>query len=112
LRRAVTGALELKREDKTIGSSLEAAVLLQLDDPNDLALFDTVDLAEIAITSAARVETLDATDPARAPGYAAVTVTRAEGGKCGRCWRVLPEVATHAGHVCDRCAAVLAGGAA
>jgi isoleucyl-tRNA synthetase len=112
LRRAITGALELKREDKTIGSSLEAAVLLQLDDPNDLALFDTVDLAEIAITSAARVETLDTADDARAPGYAAVTVSRAEGEKCGRCWRVLPEVATHAGHVCDRCAAVLQGGAA
>jgi isoleucyl-tRNA synthetase len=111
LRRAITGALELKREDKTIGSSLEAAVLLQLDDPNDLALFDTVDLAEIAITSAARVETLEIADPARAPGYAAVTVSKADGEKCDRCWRVLPEVVTHAAHVCDRCAAAIRDGA-
>jgi isoleucyl-tRNA synthetase len=103
LRRAITGALELKREEKLIGSSLEAAVLLQLDAPEDLALFDTVDLAEIAITSTARVEAVQGD----APGTAAVEVTRAEGEKCARCWRVLPEVAAHAAHVCNRCAGVV-----
>ena len=107
LRRAITGALELKREEKLIGSSLEATVTLQLDDPEDLALFDTVDLAELAITSTARVETLSSADPARAPGYAAVEVTKAQGEKCGRCWRVLAEVAANPLHVCDRCAGAL-----
>src|SRR5262249_9499349 len=55
LRRVVTGALELKRADKTIGASLEAAPLLAVADAADLALFNSVDLAEIAITSAASV---------------------------------------------------------
>jgi isoleucyl-tRNA synthetase len=110
LRRAITGALELKREAKEIGSSLEASVVLQLDDPNDLVLFETVDLAEIAITSLARVETLASAAPGDAPGYAAVEVTRAEGEKCARCWRVLPEVANHFDHICDRCTGAVHGG--
>ena len=57
LRRVVTGALELARADKKIGSSLEAdtdAVMWPMQ--SDKALFDTIDLAEIAITSAATVE--------------------------------------------------------
>jgi isoleucyl-tRNA synthetase len=107
LRRAVTGALELKREAKEIGASLEAAATLQLADPADLALFDTVDLTEIAITSAANVVALaDANAPA---GFAAVEITRAEGEKCDRCWRVLPEVAANTPHVCNRCAHAIAG---
>ena len=108
LRRAITGALEIKREAKEIGSSLEASIVLQLDDPNDLNLFDTVDLAEIAITSLARIETLP-TDPAGAPGYLAVEVRKADGEKCARCWRVLAEVATHADHICDRCTSAVHG---
>jgi isoleucyl-tRNA synthetase len=107
LRRSVTGALELKREAKEIGASLEAAATLQLADPADLALFDTVDLTEIAITSAANVVALpDANAPA---GFAAVEITRAEGEKCDRCWRVLPEVAANTPHVCNRCAHAIAG---
>ena len=51
LRRVVTGALELARADKTIGASLEAAPVLVVTDPSDKALFKTVDLAEVAITS-------------------------------------------------------------
>jgi isoleucyl-tRNA synthetase len=110
LRRAITGALEIKREEKQIGSSLEASVLLQLDDPNDMALFHAIDLAEIAITSLARIETMASVDSERAPGYAAVEVTRADGVKCARCWRVLPEVATHFDHICDRCTGAVHGG--
>jgi isoleucyl-tRNA synthetase len=109
LRRAITGALEIEREKKVIGSSLEASVLLQLDDPADLALFDTVDLAELAITSTARLETLTTADPARAPGYAAVEVTQAGGEKCARCWRVLAEVAAHADRLCNRCSGAVHG---
>ena len=106
LRRAVTGALELKREDKVIGSSLEAAATLQLADPADLGLFDTVDLTEIAITSSATVVAL--ADKDAPPGFAAVEITKADGEKCDRCWRVLPEVVARAPHVCHRCAAAIA----
>ena len=67
-----------------------------------MALFDTVDLTEIAITSSSNVVALaDKNAPA---GFAAVEITRADGEKCDRCWRVLPEVAAHPRHICNRCA--------
>ena len=109
LRRVVTGALEIARRDKTIGASLEAAPTLSLADPADAALLQGVDLAEIAITSAAHVAAGPAGEGSFAledvPG-AWVSFAKAEGGKCVRCWRVLPEVGSEADHpeLCGRCA--------
>ena len=51
VRRVVTGALEIERAKKTIGSSLEAAPVVHVTDPELHAALDGVDLAEIAITS-------------------------------------------------------------
>src|SRR5215469_13680310 len=107
LRRVVTGALELVRADKQIGSSLEAAPVLVVTDAADKALFDTIDLAEIAITSTATVEL--ASDLAGLYAIpeikgAAAKFVKAEGEKCARCWRVLQEVARHPDtQLCDRC---------
>ena len=53
LRRVVTGALELERAAKRIGSSLEAAPMVYVADPELFALAVDVDLAELCITSAA-----------------------------------------------------------
>jgi isoleucyl-tRNA synthetase len=108
LRRVVTGALEIARRDKVIGSSLEAAPVLFVSDPAGAALFDTVNLAEISITSAALVEAgegpVDGFRLSDVPG-AAAEFRRAEGRKCARCWMVLPEVGTVPGHedLCRRC---------
>src|SRR4030095_15746196 len=55
LRRVVTGALEIARRDKVIGASLEAAPTRYVEDEGDLRLFSDVDLAEIAITSDAKI---------------------------------------------------------
>jgi isoleucyl-tRNA synthetase len=109
LRRVVTGALEIARRDKVIGASLEAAPVLFVQDETDAALFDDVSLAEIAITSVAMVEIGDGPEDAfRLPDVpgAATVFQRAEGGKCARCWMILPEVGTVPGHVdlCCRCA--------
>jgi isoleucyl-tRNA synthetase len=73
------------------------------------AVLAGIDLAEIAITSALTVS--DVPPPAGAftlpdvPGVA-VVAGKAGGTKCERCWRVLPEVGSVAGHetVCVRCA--------
>jgi len=112
LRRVVTGALEIARRDKVIGASLEASPVLYVSDDADAKLFDTVDLAEIAITSGAAVRREEA--PAEAfrlpdvPGAAAVFLP-ADGAKCARCWMVLPEVGTVPGHddLCRRCSAAI-----
>ena len=60
VRRVVTGALELERAAKNIGSSLEASPLVYV---SDKTIFDTlfdVDLAEVCITSNAMVTNDDA----------------------------------------------------
>ena len=108
LRRVVTGALELRRAAKEIGSSLEAKPTLYVENPADAALFDTVDLSEIAITSGAYVDVgKGPPDAFRLPDVvgAAVVFTPADGRKCGRCWMVPPEVGTMPGHadLCRRC---------
>jgi isoleucyl-tRNA synthetase len=108
LRRVVTGALEIARRDKVIGSSLEAAPVLFVTEAADAGLFETTHLAEIAITSAAEVAVgegpADAFRLSDVPG-AATQFRRAEGRKCARCWMILPEVGTVPGHedLCRRC---------
>jgi isoleucyl-tRNA synthetase len=111
LRRVVTGALELARADKVIGASLEAAPLLGVADAADKALFETIDLAEIAITSTASVEVVDNFD-----GFytlpevkgAGAKFAKASGHKCARCWRVLEETRPDT-HLCNRCTDAVAG---
>jgi isoleucyl-tRNA synthetase len=90
LRSAVTGALEIERARKRIGSSLEAAPIVHVADPALLAALAGVDLAEICITSGVEVRAGDgpaeAFRTAEAPGVA-VEVSRAPGVKCARSWR-------------------------
>jgi len=109
VRRAVTGALELERAEKRIGSSLQASPRVHVADAGLRAAIDGVDLAEIAITSNAEAVAGPAPEGAFVlPDVPAVAVVagRAEGEKCQRCWRILPEVGTAAaaGDLCQRCA--------
>src|SRR4029079_5537903 len=53
VRRVVTGALEIERAGKRIGSSLEADPLVHVSDPDLFVAVVDADLAEICITSAA-----------------------------------------------------------
>jgi isoleucyl-tRNA synthetase len=107
LRRVVTGALELARAEKQIGSSLEAAPVLVVSEASDKALFDSIDLAEIAITSTAGVEIASDLNGLYAiPEIkgAAAKFVKADGEKCARCWRVLEEVVHHPDtDLCNRC---------
>jgi len=95
VRRVVTGALELERAAKRIGSSLEASPVIYVADRAVLAtLFDT-DLAEICITSNCEVREGEAPAEAfRLPAVEgiAVVVEKAVGTKCARSWKISPEV--------------------
>jgi isoleucyl-tRNA synthetase len=95
VRRVVTGALEVERAAKNIGSSLEASPLVYVSDSK---IFDTlfdIDLAEVFITSNAMATNEDA--PAGAfrlndvPGVA-VVVEKAVGIKCARSWKISADV--------------------
>jgi len=94
-RSGVTGAIELMRTAKTIGSSLQAEAVLsaQAQALNGDAKF----WADICITSGAVFGEANA-------------ATVAPGGKCERCWRVLPEVGQTAAHptLCLRCCEAVA----
>ena len=95
VRRVVTGALEIERAAKRIGSSLEAAPEVHVADAALLAALDGVDLAEIAITSGVSVIRGDAPEAAFAlPDVASVGVVarRAQGRKCARSWRITEDV--------------------
>jgi isoleucyl-tRNA synthetase len=95
VRSVVTGAIEIERAAKRIGSSLEAAPLVFVSDPDLLASLLDVDLAEIAITSAATL--VQGEGPPSAfrlddvPGVA-VEVQLAQGRKCARSWKILTSV--------------------
>ncbi len=112
LRRVVTGALEIARRDKVIGASLEAAPTLFVSDQKDAEILRTLDLAEITITSAAKVATgspsPDTFKIDEVPGVD-VAFAKAPGSKCARCWRILPEVGKSAKHphLCLRCEAAV-----
>ncbi|MFJ5488155.1 isoleucine--tRNA ligase, partial [Hansschlegelia beijingensis] len=90
VRRVVTGALEIERAAKRIGSSLEAAPVVHVTDPELMAALEGVDLAEVSITSAIRVTAEEAPEEAfrlaEVPGVAVVPA-RAEGRKCARSWK-------------------------
>jgi isoleucyl-tRNA synthetase len=91
VRRAVTGALEIERAGKRIGSSLEADPIVHVSNPDLFEALVDLDLAEICITSAATL--VNDEGPAHAfrlpevPGVA-VVVNLAEGRKCARSWKI------------------------
>ncbi|HEX5211232.1 MAG TPA: class I tRNA ligase family protein, partial [Pseudolabrys sp.] len=95
VRGVVTGALEIERAQKRIGSSLEAHPIVHVSDE---ALFEAVadiDLAEICITSAATlVKGEGPADAFRLPDVAGVAVVPnlAEGTKCARSWKILTTI--------------------
>jgi isoleucyl-tRNA synthetase len=129
LREAVNGELEKLRQDKVVGTSLEASVTLTAD--GELAqLLETYrdDLPMLFITSAVTLATgapesgsRDGTVYSEPAGTVHIAVSRVDAAKCPRCWRwVRPaaaaadDTATQAHgtvetdtEVCDRCADAL-----
>jgi isoleucyl-tRNA synthetase len=89
-REKVTEAIEPLRREKTIRSSLEAEVAYPMAD----LPISTEEFAELAIVA----KVTDGTD---------ISVTKTDNHKCGRCWRLLPEVEED-GALCGRCAKVVA----
>jgi len=107
VRRAVTAALEIQRTAKVIGASLEAAPVVHVEDAEVLAALKSVDFADICITSALELTGDPMPEDAfRLPDVPGVGVVfeQAEGEKCQRCWKILPDVGSHrhAG-TCARC---------
>jgi len=111
-RRVVTAALEVQRTDKVIGASLEAAPVVHIRDEDMLTALKSVSFDDICITS----DLILTGDPSPAEAFrmpeiegVGVVFEKAEGEKCQRCWKVLPDVGQHSHDgTCKRCDEALA----
>ena len=107
LRRVVTGAMELARNEKKIGAPLQAHPHLYLTDEQK-KLLQGINFAETSISSSLTIEVQVPPEGAfMLPDVAGagVIINLAEGEKCERCWQILPEVGSHNDHpdLCNRC---------
>jgi isoleucyl-tRNA synthetase len=101
--------LEAMRAAKTIGKSLEASVAVIATEGSEEALLlrkYESSLAEFFNVSQATVQTIGATKDAKA---VLIESRVADGAKCGRCWRVVPDVGNDSRwpEVCARCSEAL-----
>ncbi|HUW74010.1 MAG TPA: isoleucine--tRNA ligase [Methyloceanibacter sp.] len=95
VRRVVTGALEIERKEGRIGSSLEAAPKVYVSDHDLREALGGIDLAEIAITSGARLIPEEGPEDAfrlEDVESVAVVFAPAKGKKCARSWKILADV--------------------
>ncbi len=95
IRSVVTGALEIERKDKRIGSSLEAAPVVHVADADLMKALEGQDFSEVCITSGITIEaSAGPADAFRLPEVADVAVVPklAEGVKCARSWRITTDV--------------------
>ena len=106
IRDDVNRSLEAERQAKTIGNSLGAKVILRAggDDARLLERYRE-DLPMLFIVSQVELRTGDA------KAQLEVTVVRADGEKCPRCWRTVPQVssAPATAGLCERCVGALRG---
>jgi isoleucyl-tRNA synthetase len=109
LREPVQKALEIARQEKRIGTALEAHVVIQADDPATTEFLRSFGegLRWLFITSGASFGPVgpQAFRSQTRPGLA-VEVRRAEGEKCERCWSYTTDVGADPEWpgVCGRCA--------
>jgi isoleucyl-tRNA synthetase len=119
LRERVLAEIEPLRKDKRIGSSLQAKVVLSAT-VRELAFLEGYarDLPMLFIVSDVELRSLPAR-PEAAPaaagglheeGAVGVTIERADGRKCERCWRYVGTVSTdpESAGLCERCRDALA----
>jgi len=101
LRGIIGQAIEHARQEKVIGNTLEARVVLN-SDPDVTDKIPKEELEEFFILSDLTIHRAD--EPS-------ASVTKTPYKKCARCWRHRPTVGTSKAHpdLCDRCESVVAG---
>jgi isoleucyl-tRNA synthetase len=109
LRDDVNRALEVARNEKVIGKSLEAKVIIGDNDnfkPSEF-LQQFADLEQLFITS--QVEVTSNVENGTAYQYGDIRIEHAEGEKCERCWNYSTELGSvgELDHLCPRCQEVV-----
>ncbi|GGE66165.1 isoleucine--tRNA ligase [Priestia taiwanensis] len=110
LRDDVLKALEVARNEKVIGKSLNAS-LTMYPTAETKALLDSIEenVQQLFIVSEFVVAAGEAPEEAQQFDTCAIVVKQAEGDTCERCWTVTPTVGTDSEHatLCTRCASVV-----
>ncbi len=99
IRSAALAELEKARQAKVIGKSLEARLALRCSSEEQAAIASRQEeLRELLNVSQLEIE-------AAADGVRSLTIEKAQGRKCERCWHWEPTVGVHVDHpgLCDRC---------
>jgi isoleucyl-tRNA synthetase len=112
LRSEVNKALEIKRAEKFLGNSLEAKIVLYLPDKYKMLVSENREfLPTFFIVSAAELADMGFDDSYKSTEIEGleVSVERAIGSKCQRCWNWSEAVGTFtdAPDICDRCHKVI-----
>ena len=116
VRKVVQGALEKKRREKVIGSSLEGKVMLQATEPNSGLLKRYQDdlpalfiVSQVEVTPISEIVENDH-ELADSNLGLIIDVVKAEGSKCDRCWNIRNDVGGQAEHptLCGRCVEAVA----
>ena len=109
LRDDVNRALEVARNNKVIGKSLEAKVVIGNNDNFKAAEFlqQFEDLQQLFIVS--QVEVSDSVDNEEAYQHGDIRIDHAVGEKCERCWNYTEELGSvgELEHLCPRCQEVV-----
>ena len=115
LRGEVTKSLEITRQKKEIGNSVDAGLDLYLDaEWKNFVAESKISLEELCIVSEVVLkdfENLPEEAFKSSELNLGVVVRKPEGSKCERCWLTLPSVGINENHstLCDRCGQVLQG---
>jgi isoleucyl-tRNA synthetase len=99
----VTPFLEAKRREKVIGSNLEAHVKMTLRMEQYLAVLSAVDnrmddLADVFRVSQVTLEPLYKDLDGETQGLEEIIVEKAQGDRCARSWKILPDVGSDPDH--------------
>ncbi|AWI44861.1 isoleucine--tRNA ligase [Staphylococcus nepalensis] len=109
LRDDVNRALEVARNEKVIGKSLEAKVIIGNNDQFDATSFlqQFSDLQQLFITSQAEV--VDKVENGESYAYGDIRIEHAHGEKCERCWNYSEALGAvgELDNLCPRCQAVV-----
>ena len=101
LRSIVTTSIEEKRKEGILGSSLQAKVLIEANE-EACKVLQNVNLSEILISSDVQMDLNQNLSETKIK----VKIELASGGKCMRCWKIVPEVKNNI-ELCNRCTKVL-----
>lgn len=112
LRERVLADIEPLRKDKQIGSSLQARVVLTATE-KELAFLESyaAQLPMLFIVSEVVLRPAPADSEARTEPGPAITIERAGGLKCERCWRYVPALSSEPATegICARCQIAVSG---